>query len=88
MVTNDLASYYKEAHFNETANFLISTDYDIDKEINDLEHDLQTLLTFDKEIAEIGIDQTYVHLRYVTRTDRYENKINDSNTVLYSAPTE
>lgn len=56
MVTNDLASYYKEAHFNETANFLISTDYDIDKEINDLEHDIQTMLTFDKEVAEICID--------------------------------
>ena len=56
MVTNDLASYYKEAHFKETANFLISTDYDIDKEINDLEHDLQTMSTFGKEVAEICID--------------------------------
>jgi len=56
MVTNDLASYYKEAYFNETANFLISSDYDIAKEIDALEHDLQTILTLDKEVAEICID--------------------------------
>lgn len=81
MVVNDICSYYKEKYFNEYSNFLNVTN-NINKQIEDIEHDIECIKSFDNDISNILLDKIYGHYIWAINTNRYKNNITDINCRL------